>query len=84
MKRIIATVGPSLFNDIPLTEVQNWGIFTESMEHMDQFDDIENLNICEIRTQVPDSEILMDLPGNKVIKSYCSLAIAIKVENFLL
>ena len=81
MKRIIATVGPSLLNDIPLTEVHNpRNIYRINGAH-GSIDDIENY-ICEIRTQVPDSEILMDLPGNKVRTANVDKAIAIKWRIF--
>ncbi len=81
MKRIIATVGPSLLNDIPLTEVHNpRNIYRINGAH-GSIDDIENY-ICEIRTQVPDSEILMDLPGNKVRTANVDKAIAINSGEF--
>ncbi len=81
MKRIIATVGPSLLNDIPLTEVHNpRNIYRINGAH-GSIDDIENY-ICEIRTQVSDSEILMDLPGNKVRTANVDKAIAIKTGEF--
>jgi len=65
MKRIIATVGPSLLNEIPLTSVHNGkNIYRINGAH-GSINDIEQY-IIKIRTQVADAEILMDLPGNKV------------------
>ncbi len=65
MQRFILTVGPSLLNEVPLTEVHNErNIYRINGAH-GSIADIEGY-IREIRRQVPDAEILMDLPGNKV------------------
>ena len=65
MKRIIATVGPSLLNAVPLTEVHHHrNIYRINGAH-GSIDDVEQY-IFEIKRQIEDAEILMDLPGNKV------------------
>jgi pyruvate kinase len=65
MKKIIATVGPSLLNTTPLTEVHNErNIYRINGAH-GTIDDIEEY-ILKIKKQIPSAEILMDLPGNKV------------------
>ncbi len=65
MKKIIATVGPSLLYTTPLNEVHSdRNIYRINGAH-GSINDIENY-ILEIRSQVKDAKILMDLPGNKV------------------
>ncbi len=65
MKKIIATVGPSLLHTTPLNEVHNdRNIYRINGAH-GGVDDIEKY-IQEIRSQVSNAAILMDLPGNKV------------------
>ena len=65
MKRIIATVGPSLLFETSLKEVHNpRNIYRINGAH-GTVEDIKNY-ILKIREQVPDASILMDLPGNKV------------------
>ncbi len=65
MKKIIATVGPSLLYTIPLNDVHNErNIYRINGAH-GSIDDIEKY-ILEIQSQVNDAKILMDLPGNKV------------------
>ncbi len=65
MKKIIATVGPSLLHKVPLNSVHhNRNIYRINGAH----GSIKNIEeyIIEIQKQIPDAEILMDLPGNKV------------------
>lgn len=65
MKKIIATVGPSLLHKVPLNLVHhNRNIYRINGAH----GSIKNIEdyIIEIQKQIPDAEILMDLPGNKV------------------
>lgn len=65
MKRFILTVGPALLHEVPLREIHNKkNIYRINGAHGD-VKDIEAY-ISEIRRQVPDADILMDLPGNKV------------------
>lgn len=65
MKRFILTTGPALLHEVPLKEVHNErNIYRINGAH-GNIDDIEQY-IQEIRKQIPDADILMDLPGNKV------------------
>lgn len=65
MQKFILTVGPALLHEVPLTEVHsNKNIYRINGAH-GSIKDIEGY-IEEIRAQVPDAAILMDLPGNKV------------------
>jgi len=65
MKRIIATVGPSLLHTTPITKVHKDAYIYRINGAHGTIADIEAY-IDEIRSQVPDADILMDLPGNKV------------------
>jgi len=65
MKKIIATVGPSLLYKTPLSKVHNpRNIYRINGAHgtIEQIEDY----ILEIKSQIKGSNILMDLPGNKV------------------
>ena len=65
MKKIIATVGPSLLHETPLSKIHNErNIYRINGAH-GSIDDIEKY-ILEIQAQQSDAKILMDLPGNKV------------------
>ena len=65
MKRFILTVGPALLNEVPLTEVHDdRNIYRINGAH-GSIDSIEKY-ILKIRKQVPEADILLDLPGNKV------------------
>ena len=65
MKRFILTVGPALLNEVPLTEVHDErNIYRINGAHC-SIEEVEK-NILKIREQIPDADILMDLPGNKV------------------
>ena len=65
MKRFILTTGPALLHEVPLKEVHNdRNIYRINGAH-GSVADIEEY-IQEIRRQIPDASILMDLPGNKV------------------
>lgn len=65
MKRFILTVGPALLNEVPLTEVHDARHIYRINGAHGSISDIENY-IMKIRSQIPDADILMDLPGNKV------------------
>lgn len=79
MKRFILTTGPALLHEVPLKEVHNErNIYRINGAH-GSIDDIEGY-IQEIRKQIPDAEILMDLPGNKV-RTRALPDGGIKVEN---
>jgi len=65
MKKIIATVGPSLLHTTPLSKVHSdRNIYRINGAH-GSVTDIENY-ILEIKRQAEDAKILMDLPGNKI------------------
>lgn len=65
MKRIIATVGPSLLNETPITKLHDEkNIYRINGAH-GSISDIEQY-ILKIKSQVAEAKILMDLPGNKV------------------
>lgn len=65
MKRFILTVGPALLNEVPLMEVHDKrNIYRINGAH-GSIEEVEN-TILKIREQVPEADILMDLPGNKV------------------
>lgn len=65
MKKFILTVGPALLREVPVREIHdNRNIYRINGAH-GSIEDIEGC-IAEIRSQVSDAEILMDLPGNKV------------------
>ena len=65
MKRVIATVGPSLLNKFPLNEIHKDNYIYRINGAHGSYEDIRKY-IDKIRSQVPDAKILMDLPGNKV------------------
>lgn len=78
MKRFILTVGPALLNEVPLTEVHDErNIYRINGAH-GSVQDIEHY-VHKIREQVPDADILMDLPGNKV--RTCNLTDGILLEK---
>ncbi len=65
MKKYILTTGPALLHEVKLKEIHSdKNIYRINGAH-GSISDIEN-TIHEIRSQIPDAEILMDLPGNKV------------------
>lgn len=65
MKKFILTVGPALLHEVPLKEIHSdKNIYRINGAH-GSIADIEGY-IEEIRAQIPDAAILMDLPGNKV------------------
>lgn len=65
MKKFILTVGPALLHEVPIKEIHSdKNIYRINGAH-GLVEDIEAY-IEEIRAQVSNAEILMDLPGNKV------------------
>lgn len=65
MKRFILTVGPTLSHTVALSEIHDFrNIYRINGAH-GSIEDIEGY-IKRIREQIPDADILMDLPGNKV------------------
>jgi len=65
MKKIIATVGPSLLYKTPINKIDSDKIIYRINGAHGDIDDIKQ-TIIEIRKQLPNAKILMDLPGNKV------------------
>ena len=65
MEKIIATVGPSLLNRIPINQVRSENIIYRINGAHGTIGEIEQ-TINEIKRQIPNAKILMDLPGNKV------------------
>lgn len=79
MKRFILTTGPALLHEVLLKEIHDErNIYRINGAH-GSIDDIEGY-IQEIRRQIPDADILMDLPGNKVRTKDLPNG-GIKVEN---
>ena len=65
MKKYILTVGPALGTEVPLRDIHSEkNIYRINGAH-GSVEEIEG-NIHRIRDQIPDAEILLDLPGNKV------------------
>ena len=65
MKKYILTTGPALAHEVPLCEVHSEkNIYRINGAH-GTISDVEK-SICNIRAQIPEAQILMDLPGNKV------------------
>ncbi|ADG94582.1 Pyruvate kinase [Arcobacter nitrofigilis DSM 7299] len=65
MKKIIATVGPSLLYTTPIKEIHTeQNIYRINGAH-GTIEELEKY-ILEIKSQIKDANILMDLPGNKV------------------
>lgn len=65
MKKFILTVGPALLHEVPLSDVHSEKHIYRINGAHGSITDIEGY-VKEIRRQIPDAEILMDLPGNKV------------------
>ena len=65
MKKYILTTGPALANEVPLCKIHSdKNIYRINGAH-GAIADVER-SICNIRAQIPDTKILLDLPGNKV------------------
>ncbi len=84
MKRIIITVGPSLLYKYPITKIHHKKyIYRINGAHGNK-GEIEKY-IKEIRSQIKDAEILIDLPGNKIRTSNLEVPIELKKdETFIL
>jgi len=65
MKKVIATVGPGFLHKTPINEVHNDNIIYRINGAHGNTENIRSY-INEIKKQVPDAKILMDLPGNKI------------------
>ena len=78
MRKYILTTGPALGNEIPLKDIHsNKNIYHINGAH-GSVEEIEK-NICNIRNQISDAAILMDLPGNKVRTA--NIEIGIQLEK---
>ena len=77
MKKYILTTGPALANEVPLSKVHSdKNIYRINGAH-GNLAEVEN-SIRNIRGQIPDAEILMDLPGNKVRTANISAGIQLE------
>jgi pyruvate kinase len=65
MKRYILTVGPSLLHNPTISEIHKPAYIYRINGAHGSVNDIEDY-IFKIRAQIPDADILMDLPGNKI------------------
>lgn len=65
MKKIILTVGPSLLYKVPIKNIHRENIIYRINGAHGSLESIEN-TIKDIRKQVEDAKILIDLPGNKI------------------
>jgi pyruvate kinase len=65
MKKIIATVGPSLLHKVPLNEIHSENMIYRINGAHGSIESIEEY-ILKIKDQVNNAKILIDLPGNKV------------------
>lgn len=65
MKKFIFTIGPSLLNTVPIDKIHNDKYIYRINGAHGSIKDIEK-HILKIRQQVPNADILVDLPGNKV------------------
>jgi len=65
MKKYILTTGPALANEVPLSKVHSErNIYRINGAH-GSVSEVE-ASVRNIRSQIPDAKILLDLPGNKV------------------
>lgn len=78
MKKVIVTVGPSLFGDGELYAIHSKDYIYRINGAHGSIEDVEG-HIEMIRGQLPDADILIDLPGNKVRTS--NLDEPIKLEK---
>lgn len=65
MKRFIFTVGPSLLKTVPISKIHKDKYIYRINGAHGSINDIEKY-ILDIKNQVPNADILIDLPGNKV------------------
>lgn len=89
MKRLIITVGPALLYDVPIKDVHHERNLYRINGAHGSISDIEG-HVDAIRKQIPDADILIDLPGNKVrtanfsepIQLHAGESFSIPSENF--
>ncbi len=65
MRKIIITIGPSLFGNTSLKEIDSQDYIYRINGAQGSIREIENY-INKIRSELPSAEILIDLPGNKL------------------
>ena len=65
MKKVIVTVGPSLFHNTRLKEIDSENYIYRINGAHGSIEDIEKY-VNEIRDELPHADILLDLPGNKI------------------
>ena len=82
MQKYILTTGPALANEVPLREIHSEkNIYRINGAH-GSVAEIEK-SIRNIRSQIPDAVILMDLPGNKVRTANIEVGVQLeKGKNF--
>jgi len=78
MKKVIVTVGPSLFGNSELREIHSENYIYRINGAHGSIEDVQG-SIDQIRNQLPDADILIDLPGNKVRTA--NLAEPIRLEK---
>ncbi len=78
MEKVIVTVGPALFKDEMLKRVHNSSYIYRINGAHGSIDDIKN-NVLFIRSEIPEAQILIDLPGNKVRTKNINLPIKLQV-----
>ncbi|MFC1918753.1 pyruvate kinase [Chloroflexota bacterium] len=65
MKKLIITVGPSILQNTLLVEIHNENYIYRINGAHGTVEDISQY-VAEIRSQLPQADILLDLPGNKI------------------
>lgn len=78
MRKYILTIGPALGNEVHLKDIHSDNHIYRINGAHGSVEDIEK-NICNIREQIPNAAILMDLPGNKVRTA--NIEIGIQLEK---
>jgi len=82
MKRYILTVGPSLLYKLPIKKIHDPKYIYRINGAHGSVTDVEG-HIKEIRKQVPDADVMVDLPGNKVRTKGTNIEIN-KDEKFII
>jgi pyruvate kinase len=78
MKRIIVTVGPPFFRNVRLKDIhEDYYIYRINGAH-GEVKDITHM-VGLIRQELPEAEVLIDLPGNKIRTTGLDKPIAVKV-----
>jgi len=81
MKKYILTTGPALLYKVPLQEVHSEkNIYRINGAH-GSIEDIDK-TVTEIRRQIKNADILIDLPGNKIRTKNLKKALLVKKDEF--